>query len=137
MPPGGKRPGAGRPKGTTGIQHAATISKNESRELVRQLIVAKMRPLVEAQIDNAHGIKHFMLRDPETGQFKRLTNEDEIVAALNAPGAEEGSTYWIYTKDPSIQAFTDLMNRALDKPKEQEQEVAIAAKVEFVWKSSE
>ena len=26
---------------------------------------------------------------------------------------DEGKYYWAYTKDPSIQAFTDLMNRAL------------------------
>jgi hypothetical protein len=26
---------------------------------------------------------------------------------------------WIYTKDPSVQAFTYLMNQALDKPAEQ------------------
>ena len=25
-----------------------------------------------------------------------------------------GSHYWIFSKDPSVQAFTDLMNRALD-----------------------
>src|SRR5262249_26930398 len=25
---------------------------------------------------------------------------------------------WIYTKDPSVQAFTDLMNRCIDKPSE-------------------
>ena len=27
-----------------------------------------------------------------------------------------GSTYWIFSKDPNVQAFTDLLNRALDKP---------------------
>ncbi len=52
--------------------------------------------------------------------------------ALNAPGAGEGSTYYIYAKDPSIQAFTDLMNRALDKPKEQKQEVEITGEPELI-----
>ena len=32
----------------------------------------------------------------------------------------------VWEKDPSVQAFTDLLNRALDKPKEQEQEAALA-----------
>ena len=27
--------------------------------------------------------------------------------------------YRIYTNDPNVQAFTDLMNRALDKPAQQ------------------
>src|SRR5262249_11496431 len=46
----------------------------------------------------------------------------QIEAALNA--GEEGKQYWTFTKDPSIQAFTDLMNRALDKPTEQIQHSA-------------
>jgi len=28
----------------------------------------------------------------------------------------------VWEKDPSVQAFTDLLNRALDKPAEQKQE---------------
>ncbi len=35
-------------------------------------------------------------------------------------------------KDPSVQAFTDLMNRALDKPKEQPQELQISGSLELV-----
>ena len=59
------------------------------------------------------------LRDQSTGQFKRITDPDEIETALNAPNASEGSTYWIFSKDPNVQAFTDLfLNRALDKPAE-------------------
>ena len=41
---------------------------------------------------------------------------DEIEAASNAENAGEGSTYWIFTQNPNVQAFTDLLNRALDKP---------------------
>jgi hypothetical protein len=105
---------------------AATLSKEQARETVRALVQARLHELVQAQIDNALGIAHFMLRDPDTGQFKRLIDPDEIVAALNAPGAAEGSTFWIYAKDPSIAAFSDLMNRALDRPKEQVQEVHVS-----------
>jgi len=36
-------------------------------------------------------------------------------------GKERIDYYWIWTKDPSVQAFTDLMNRALGKPSEQVQ----------------
>jgi hypothetical protein len=66
-----------------------------------------------------------MLRDPKTGKFERITEVAQIEAALNAEDAAEGSSYYIWTKDPSVQAFTDLMNRALDKPKEQEQEIKV------------
>jgi hypothetical protein len=48
---------------------------------------------------------------------------------------DEGSYYWIHTKDPSVQSFTDLMNRALDKPKEQEQEIDLHAELVLRWQS--
>lgn len=60
----------------------------------------------------AKGLSHFFLRD-EKGQFKRITDEAQIEAALNS-GNE--NAFWIDTKDPSTPAFTDLMNRAIDKP---------------------
>jgi len=37
-------------------------------------------------------------------------------------------------KDPSVQAFTDLLNRALDKPKEQAFEVQAGVTEELVKK---
>jgi hypothetical protein len=39
----------------------------------------------------------------------------------------------VWEKDPSVSAFTDLMNRALDKPKEQEQEIDLQANVTITW----
>ena len=60
-----------------------------------------------------------MLRDPETGQWVRLTEQEQIEAALNAEGAEEGKTFWIHTKDPDVQAAADLLNRAIGKPVEE------------------
>jgi hypothetical protein len=32
----------------------------------------------------------------------------------------------VWEKDPNVQAFMDLMNRCIDKPKEQKQEVEVA-----------
>ena len=47
---------------------------------------------------------------------------DPIVAEAQIDAAlASGNFFWIYTKDPSVQAFTDLMTRALDKPAEQVQ----------------
>lgn len=113
----------GRPKGA---KSKSTIDKEAAREALRQIVLRDMDELVRAQIHSATGISHFMLRDKTTGQWRRLTNWREIEAALNDTTASAGSTYWIYTKDPSTQAFTDLMNRALDKPKEQEQEIKLS-----------
>src|SRR5262249_26993703 len=110
---GGARPGAGTKKGN---KWATTITKEAGREALRKLVLEKLKPLVEAQLANALGIRHVFLRD-EQGRFVHLTDPKQIEIALNS--GDEGKYYWTYTKDPSIQAFTDLMNRALDKPAEQ------------------
>ena len=116
---GGRRPGAGKKKG---YRHQNTLDKIAARECVRQMVTASLSELVGAQLENARGIRHLMLRDPKTGKFERVTSVEGIDAALQA---EDGSTFYIYTKDPSVQAFTDLLNRALDKPKEQEQAIKV------------
>ena len=112
---GGARPGAGRKKGT---KWPSTITKERAREALRVYVLGHFKPLVDAQIENAKGISHFFLRDAKTGRFELVTDEKAILTALNS--GQEGSHFYVYTKDPSIQAFTDLMNRTLDKPREQE-----------------
>ena len=123
---GGKRPGAGKPKGH---KHTSTLDKEAARDYTRQRVIADLEPLLDAQIAQAKGIRHFFLRNRQ-GQFEQVTDPKMIAAALNA--GDEGRSYWIFTKDPSIQAFTDLMNRALDKPKEQELEVSVRGEVDLV-----
>jgi len=118
---GGRRKGSGRKKG---VKLPATITKEQAREALRQIVLQHMDKLVQAQLHNAQGLNHLMMRDPKTGKFERVAKdvddpkmaEAQIDAALASNNA-----VWIYQKDPSIQAFTDLMNRALDKPIEQVQ----------------
>jgi hypothetical protein len=117
MPRGGKRPGAGAKKGSV---RASTISKEQAREALRQLVLQKMEQLVSAQMANAQGLKYLVTRDKKTGKFIRVT---EAMAKLKQGDSEE--TIEVWEKDPSVQAFTDLMNRALDKPKEQEIDVTV------------
>jgi hypothetical protein len=109
-----ERRGAGR-KPKTKTKWASTLAKDlqkeEAREIARQHITKTLIPLLDAAIDHALGIKHFFKRNPTTGQWERLTDPDQISEALVK---DEG--FWIYTKDPSVQAFTDLLNRALGKP---------------------
>ncbi len=109
---GGARPGAGRPKGS---KSASTITKEQARESLREVVFAHMEGLLAAQIDNAMGIKYLVVRDKKSGKFVRVGES----AASNS----DEETIEVYEKEPSVQAFTDLMNRALDKAKEQEQEV--------------
>src|SRR5215510_14367337 len=109
---GGARPGGGRPRGKKMLK---TIAKEEAREFVRQVVTARLGSLLEAQLDNAEGIRHLMMRDPKTGKFERITGDaKQVDKALKTKNA-----VWIYTKDPNITAFSDLLNRAFGKPTEQ------------------
>jgi hypothetical protein len=113
MKHGGPRPGAGRRPGS---KSQKKLDKEVAREEARKLITASLRPMIEAQIAHAMGIGHLYRRD-KTGRFTRVEDQAAIDDVLATGG--EGKHYWIFAKDPSVQAFTDLMNRALDKPKEQ------------------
>jgi hypothetical protein len=115
-----RRAGPGLPKG---FKFSATLKKEEARERVREMVTEFMRPMIQSQVQHAIGIQHCFLRR-EDGTFERSDDPDAILNALNS-GDE--TSYYIFTKDPSVQAFTDLMNRALDKPKEQPQEVKVTA----------
>ncbi len=54
MKHGGKRPGGGRRKGSKNVR---TLEKEESRRVLYEKVTAQLGPLVEAQIENALGIK--------------------------------------------------------------------------------
>src|SRR5262249_33754103 len=100
-----------KPKGT---KWPSTLRKEEARELVRRYVTEHLPQYLDAMSDNITGIRHLMMRDPKTGKFERITGDaKQIDKALKTTNA-----IWIYTKDPNVQAFTDLLNRALDKPAE-------------------
>lgn len=117
MPRGGARPGAGAKKGS---KQKATLTKEAAREALRQIVLEDMRELAAAQLANAKGIKFLVVRQKSTGKFVRVT---EAMAKLKSGEEADHEIIEVWEKDPSVQAFTDLMNRALDKPKEQEQEI--------------
>jgi hypothetical protein len=115
---GGKRPGAGRPKGSVSAKTLSVrASKEEAREFVRAYITQHLTPLLDAQLQNAQGLRETFVRD-EQGRFTLLTDAKQIETALNS--GDEGTSYHTFTKSPNVQAFTDLLNRCLDKPGEQQ-----------------
>jgi hypothetical protein len=122
MPRGGARPGAGAKKGS---KTAATISKEAAREALRQIVLREMDALVSAQIAQAKGLRYLVVRDKATGKFLRVS---ETMAKLG--DGEERIEVW--EKDPSTPAFTDIMNRALDKPKEQEMELRLSGEADMI-----
>ncbi len=68
-----------------------------------------------------------MVRNTRTGKFLRVTE----ARAREILGRDE-EIIEVWEKDPSIQAFTDLMNRAIDKPREQRQEIKVTGDDEMV-----
>ena len=114
MANGGKRAGAGRKKG---YKAPATLDKLAARELTRQRVTEALVPMLEAQIANASGLKYLVTREKKTGKFIRVTE-----AMAKAKQGDDEEIIEVWEKDPSVQAFTDLLNRALDKPSEQEQQ---------------
>jgi len=123
---GGKRAGAGMPMGH---KSQKTLDKAAAREFVRQRVCAELGPLLDAQIAHAVGLKYLVTRDKHTGKFIRVT---EAMARHKQAEADNEEIIEVWEKDPSVPAFTDLMNRALDKPKEQEQAIIVTGELTLV-----
>lgn len=104
-----------------------TLEKEAARELVRQMVTRHIEPMIASQVANAIGIKYLVVRQQSTGKFLRVT---ETMAKAKQGQDEEIIEVW--EKDPSVQAFSDLLNRAIDKPKEQEQEIKVTGSVELI-----
>lgn len=130
MPKGGTRPGAGRPPGIH-TPHKETLSKEAAREVARTRILRDLEPMIEAQVSHAKGLKYLVVRDVKTGKFTKVTKE-RMDALLESDDHEALEKLEIWEKDPSVQAFTDLLNRALDKPREQVQEIKVTGELELV-----
>ena len=124
---GGKRDGAGRPPGT---KNPSTLTKEQARDALRTIVLENMREMVDAQMAHSKGLKYLVAREKGTGKFTRLTQEQ--TEAILAGETDQFAFIEVWEKDPSVQAFTDLMNRALDKPKEQEQDINIKGEIDIV-----
>ena len=103
----------GRPKGS---KSTGTLAKEAARERLRALVMAELDPLVAAQIAQAKGLSYLVVRDKHTGKFLRVS---EGMARSKEKLKPNEETIEVWEKDPSVAAFSDLMNRALDKPTEQ------------------
>lgn len=111
--------GKGKPKG---FKAPKTLEKEAIRAHIRARVAAELDPLLDAQIANAIGLKYLVTRDKHNGKFIKVS---EAMAKVE----ENQETIEVWEKDPSVQAFTDLINRAADKPAEQEQKLVITATV--------
>lgn len=108
MARGGRRPGSGLKKGQKLRPTARALDKLAAREFVREQVTAALGGLLKAQIANAQGFSVLVSRDAKTGKFTPVEAES---------GVQDATEIWLVK--PNVQAFTDLLNRALDKPTEQ------------------
>lgn len=120
MPVGGKRPGAGRPKGS---KSRKTREKEAMREALRRIVDREMEEMTAAQVAAAKGFKYLVARHKKGGTFRPVKDVLEAIA-------DEEQIIEVWEHRPSTQAFTDLLNRAIDKPKEQVQEHDVTLKGE-------
>jgi hypothetical protein len=111
-----------------GYKTQRTLAKEAAREVLVAKVLAELGPLVDAQIKNALGISFLVVRDRKTGRVVRVA---ESTAKARLSSQEEIIEVWV--KDPNVQAFTDLMNRALGKPAAQET-LNMSAGIDIRWK---
>ena len=123
MTNGGKRPGAGRPKG-----HKAshTIEADKAREFVIGQVVERLQPIMQSKFALALGHDVMMVRELEkdkkgeyhrTGKWIQVTDPTEVAELLN--GSESGDEYYqIWTKSPDGNSLQYLLNQTIGKPKE-------------------
>ena len=114
MAHGGRRVGAGRQPGSKGQR---TRSKEADREFVREQVSAVLGPVVQAAIKRALGLSYLVTRDAKTGKFIRVTKR-----TLQA--VETAIEVW--EKEPDMAAIRELLDRAIDRPKEQAFDVNMA-----------
>lgn len=123
---GGKRSGAGKPKGH---KHKATLERQRVLEAFNQRVMAKADALFNAQLTLAIGsMKVFRIDETEDDKGKKkrehvhVTDAEEIKRLLDehdgAPGVVDGVYYYFTDVSPDNRAIDSMMNRAFGKPKE-------------------
>ncbi len=100
-----------------GSKWKRTLEKEAIRELIKRKITPELEPMLDAQIAHAKGIKYLVTRNAKTGKFTR-------VGEAMAKNADE-ETVEVWEKDPSIEALKVLLDRTVDKPKEQAQDLNV------------
>lgn len=108
MPSGGRRPGAGKPKG---YKHEKTLDKLEMLNLFRQRVKQEFGPLLDAQMAAAQGVSHMMARD-KSGKWIQVTDPEIMAKVLNS-----GETFYkIHAQNPDVRALKDIFDRLWGTP---------------------
>lgn len=111
--PGGPQPGSGRPAGSLGLK-ARTLLEVKNR------IAQKADHLLNAEFLEALGSFVVMKADPETLEYQRVTDENEIVRFIQehkgANGQMDGKVYILTAKQGNYKSRQYLFDRAFGRP---------------------
>jgi hypothetical protein len=107
----GKRPNAGRPKGSL---NKATVEQKELERQFKERIAADLAPLADALLRKAKGVEHLQAQDPKTGQWVSVTDPKMMAMVLNGP---EGYRR-LSAKDPDTQALRECFDRLFGQAKQ-------------------
>lgn len=128
MANGGKRPGAGRKKGS---KTKKTLEKLAIQEAFNQRVMTQADALFNAQLTLAVGsVQVYRVEETKDGnKTKRehvlVTNPDEIKKVLDenegSSGMVEDSYYFVSNLPPDNRAIDSMLNRTLGKPAEKVQ----------------
>src|SRR5262249_31093275 len=98
MPRGGYRPNAGKEKGS---KNKSTLAFEERRtaslNVLRDMVMAELGPMTQAQIAHAKGIGYMLLRRDD-GTYARATDVKQVDAAL----AAGESMFELFTQAPNV-----------------------------------
>jgi hypothetical protein len=110
---GGSRPGSGRKSGS---KWQSSLEKQAAAQLYREEVLARMAPLVKAQIDAASGqyAKVAVAELTDAGiKLRRVTTEAELDALITA-----GKGARVFLTDPDMSISKYLTDQVIGKPTE-------------------
>jgi hypothetical protein len=112
-PKGGPRPGSGRKPGVLSLKARTALE-------VRNRIAQKADHLLNAEFLEALGSFVVMKADPETLEYKQVTDEEEIAEFIQeykgANGEMDGKVYIIAAKPGNYKSRQYLFDRAFGRP---------------------
>lgn len=116
-----KKNKGGRPKGgknspsclSSQIRAAEKITKAMARERLVSMVIRRLEPMVQAQLDKAIGMQVLMVKD-DNGNWKRVTDPDLADVVMNS--GPMGEAWKIQVIEPDTAAAKYLLDQAIDRP---------------------
>ena len=108
----------GRPKG---------FDKLRAHMRLRELVQASLDEITLAQIANAKGVSYLVWRDKKTGKFKPVP-EGQLEQL-----EKDGEVIEVWEEKPNVAAFSELLDRTLDKAPQPKGEIEIKGEMGLRW----